>query len=90
MSDKVYILVGYQTYQHKDYVLLKNKFNELINNEKYYYLKQNKIPYYFEDSLEKIGELKDQYYYTIQFDIDLLKYLDYENQIEKIMKKKEL
>lgn len=87
MNDKVYILVGYQTYEYKDYVWLQNKFNELTNNEKYYYLQENKIPYYFEENKERIEEIKEKYYYVIEFEIDYSKYLDWENELNLLKSK---
>lgn len=75
MNNKINILVGFKKY--KDYVSLKNKFNELTNNEKYYYLQKNKIPY---------NILKKEFCYFIEFEIDLVLYKKYKNEIEKIIK----
>lgn len=67
MSNKVNILVCFKSNEYKDYISLKNKFNELINNEKYYYLQK-------------------EFCYTIEFEIDLVSYENYKNEIEKLKK----
>lgn len=93
MDNKLNILVGFKKKQYKDYILLKNKFNELINNEKYYYLQKNKIPYFGEfEKLKKefyYNILKKEFYYTIEFEIDLVSYENYKNEIEKLIKEVE-
>lgn len=69
-NSKIYIMLGFQTREHSDYSWLQNKLNGLTNKQKYKFLKMHNIPFHFEDSLEKIDELKEQYYYTIQFDLN--------------------
>lgn len=90
MGDKLNILIGFKKNQYKDYVSLKNKFNELIDNEKYYYLKENNIPYFgeFENLKNEFNYnlLKKEFNYTIEFQIDLVKYKNYKREIEKIKK----
>lgn len=93
MNNKVNILIGFKKNQYKEYVSLKNKFNELINNEKYYYLQKNKIFYFGEfEKLKKESYytiLKKEFYYTIEFQIDLVSYENYKNEIEKLKKEVE-
>lgn len=93
MNNKINILVGFKKNQYKDYIWLKNKFNELINNEKYYYLQENRIPYFGEfEKLKKESYytiLKKEFYYTIEFEIDWVSYKNYKKQIEKIKKEVE-
>lgn len=88
--NKLNILVGFEKNQYKDYISLKNKFNELINNEKYYYLQENRIPYFGEfEKLKKESYytiLKKEFYYTIEFEIDWVSYKNYKKQIEKLKK----
>lgn len=69
-NSKIYIMLGFQTREHSDYSWLSNKLNGMTNKQKHKFLEMHNIPYHFEDSVEKINELKDQYYYTIQFDIN--------------------
>ena len=73
MNNKIYIYIGFQTYEHKDYQYLQNKLNILENNQdKLRYLKENNIAYYWEEEQEKIEEIKQNFYYHITFEVDEL------------------
>lgn len=70
MNNKIYINIGFQTYEHKDYQYLQNKLNRLENNqEKLRYLEENNIAFYWEEEQEKIEEIKEKYYYNITFEV---------------------
>ena len=71
-NSRIYIMLGFQTHEHSDYSWLQNKLSGLTNKQKYKFLEMHNIPFHFEDSQEKINELKEQYYYIIQFDIPTL------------------
>lgn len=71
-NSKIYIMLGFQTHEHSDYTYLKNKLSDLNNKQKHKFLEMHNIPYHFEDSKEKINNLKEQYYYTIEFDLNSL------------------
>lgn len=73
MNNKIYIYIGFQTYEHTYYQYLQNKLNILENNQdKLRYLKENNIAYYWEEEQEKIEEIKQNFYYHITFEVDEL------------------
>ena len=73
MNNKIYIYIGYQTYEHKDFQYLQNKLNSLENNqEKLRYLEENNIDFYWEEDKEKIEEIKQNFYYHITFEVNEL------------------
>lgn len=73
MTNKIYIYIGFETYEHQDYKRLQNKLNKIENNQdKLRFLKDNYIAYYWEEQKAKIEQLKQNFYYHITFEVDEL------------------